>query len=464
MATYRGTKPEQTGDIRKDVSRLYDALYQMDEEFRYLFGHLDSENFTGYAMSSIKKTIDGITLSVRGVKDDLTDSISEIRQTMDKISLSVETADGKVSITLNGAGGGGGSIDLSGVVTFENLAVSDGKTVINADNIKTGTITGAAFWSENKNAAGSVTGAVGMDGGGIWFFDGGNFDVDAALARLRVEDGVLILTSGEKANDMMIDFGGNVSIYGSSITLNNKLTVHNNGVISAAGALTVGGPLYANGNQIFLKANGVDYLLSHVDTSNNWMSFNYNGYSNQTLASSIYGHGVYLRSSNTVHISCLGATNGQNGDMSLWKSGDYYILSPDVATNTMQLGSSGYRWYKLYAQTASDTSSDRRLKEDIESFDEKYKKLFSGLKPVHYRRKDTPEKKICFGFVAQDVEKALTDSGLEAEDHNILGRYDNDSFAEGKEYSLAYEEFIALNTAMIQELMKRVSALEAKIM
>lgn len=46
MATYRGTKPEQTGDIRKDVSRLFNAFYDADEEMRYLFGHIDTENLT----------------------------------------------------------------------------------------------------------------------------------------------------------------------------------------------------------------------------------------------------------------------------------------------------------------------------------------------------------------------------------------------------------------------------------
>lgn len=46
MATYRGTKPEQTGDIRKDVSRLFNAFYDADEELRYLFGHIDTENLT----------------------------------------------------------------------------------------------------------------------------------------------------------------------------------------------------------------------------------------------------------------------------------------------------------------------------------------------------------------------------------------------------------------------------------
>ena len=210
--------PDTDGkSLDNQVKELKDYIINLHRYIRYAINNIDARNMTLSTAASVRKV------------GDIDNSISEIRQDIDNISLSVTTKNGKVSLALNGAGGGSGTIDLTGMVTFNNLAVSDGKTVINADNIKTGTITGAAFWSENKNAAGSVTGAVGMDGGGIWFFDGGNFDVDAALARLRVEDGVLNLTSGEKASNLMIDFGGNVSIYGSSITLNNKLTVDSAG-------------------------------------------------------------------------------------------------------------------------------------------------------------------------------------------------------------------------------------------
>ena len=57
MATYRGTKPEQTGDVRKDVSRLFNALYDSDEELRYLFGHIDTENLTDHTYAVIADKI-----------------------------------------------------------------------------------------------------------------------------------------------------------------------------------------------------------------------------------------------------------------------------------------------------------------------------------------------------------------------------------------------------------------------
>lgn len=80
---------------------------------------------------------------------------SEIVQLADEISLSVETKNGVASIVI-GTGGTGkeGTIDLTGMVTFENLAASDGKTIINADNIKTGKISAVGiefegYWSDN---------------------------------------------------------------------------------------------------------------------------------------------------------------------------------------------------------------------------------------------------------------------------------------------------------------------------
>ena len=79
---------------------------------------------------------------------------SEIIQLADKISLSVETKNGKVSIVIGTDGTGkAGEIDLTGMVTFSNLETS-GQTVINADNITTGKISAVGielegYWSDN---------------------------------------------------------------------------------------------------------------------------------------------------------------------------------------------------------------------------------------------------------------------------------------------------------------------------
>lgn len=82
------------------------------------------------------------------------DAISKIDQLADSISLSVQTVEGEASIVLSVGGNNKGSVNISGMVTFENLALSDGKTVINADNITTGKISAVGielegYWSDN---------------------------------------------------------------------------------------------------------------------------------------------------------------------------------------------------------------------------------------------------------------------------------------------------------------------------
>lgn len=201
--------PDTDGkSLDNQVRELKDYIINLHRYIRYALNNIDVRNMTLSTAASVRKV------------GDIDTSVSEIIQDVDRISLSVTTKDGKVSLALNGAGGGEGTIDLTGMVTFENLAASDGKTIINADNITTGIINGAAFWSENKDSLGNVTGAVGMDGGGIWFFNGDNFDVDVSRARLRIENDTLNFTSGEVMSDLLIDFGGSVSINGSPITLN----------------------------------------------------------------------------------------------------------------------------------------------------------------------------------------------------------------------------------------------------
>ena len=60
------------------------------------------------------------------------------------------------------------------------------------------------------------------------------------------------------------------------------------------------------------------------------------------------------------------------------------------------------------------------------------------------------------GYIAQDVERALLDSGLSGTDFAALVRDETG-------YRLRYGEFTALHTHMVQKLMDRVDALEQRI-
>ena len=118
---------------------------------------------------------------------------------------------------------------------------------------------------------------------------------------------------------------------------------------------------------------------------------------------------------------------------------------------------------KIRMSEQPDYGSDLRIKKDINYDMSKYEKVFRNLKPCSYRRKDSSDKKEHTGYIAQDVDVALRevgifDSAIVGRDDDFRGNSDGDPMM-----SLRYGEFTAINTYMIQKLMERIDALEARV-
>lgn len=116
-------------------------------------------------------------------------------------------------------------------------------------------------------------------------------------------------------------------------------------------------------------------------------------------------------------------------------------------------------------------TSDRNMKHNIKNIDEKYVEFFKLLRPITFIYNKGHRKHV--GFVAQEIEDALIKTGLTTSDFaGIVIEKNAEVDIEGdgiitkfdKLYSLRYEEFISLNTLMIQGLLDRVNELEKKIL
>ena len=121
---------------------------------------------------------------------------------------------------------------------------------------------------------------------------------------------------------------------------------------------------------------------------------------------------------------------------------------------------------RIVASTNIDTSSDRRLKNNISSDLDRYIPFFMRLQPSVYRFNSGRSGRFHTGFIAQEVEDALRDSGLSTQDFAGLVKCSGLNDAHSKytdEYSLRYAEFISLNTYMIQRLYRRIDELEQKL-
>ena len=110
--------------------------------------------------------------------------------------------------------------------------------------------------------------------------------------------------------------------------------------------------------------------------------------------------------------------------------------------------------------------SDRNVKNSIDYDLSRYRQFLLDLKPCRFKYNEGESGRYHIGMIAQDVEQSLYDNGIDStefsgwckapirdEEHNIVGYT----------YGLRYDAIIPLNTMMIQELVKRLDALETKL-
>lgn len=110
-------------------------------------------------------------------------------------------------------------------------------------------------------------------------------------------------------------------------------------------------------------------------------------------------------------------------------------------------------------------SSDKNVKNSIEYDLSRYRQFLLDLKPCRFKYNEGQSGRYHIGMIAQDMEQSLADNGIAAsefsgwckmpirdENHNITGYT----------YGIRYDSLIPLNTLIIQELVKRVEALEKR--
>lgn len=185
-------------------------------------------------------------------------------------------------------------------------------------------------------------------------------------------------------------------------------------------------------------------------------------------------------------------------------NGSVYVEQSVVANtnNTLTIGDSNHRFNQIWSTNALNSASDKNLKKDIKNLseDDRYLNFFMLLQPKSYLFKDGESGRTHVGFISQDVEAAMEECGLSSlefagfcKDHKVEIRQEMEEIHNpadeetGKEerteqiekqieelvfddegnpvyeYSLRYEEFIALNTMMIQKLHEKNKILEDRV-
>lgn len=140
--------------------------------------------------------------------------------------------------------------------------------------------------------------------------------------------------------------------------------------------------------------------------------------------------------------------------------------------NYMDLGDTDHRWHGVYSVncyiTNCNCSSDKKQKNSIEYNLEKYEDFFFKLKPTQFKFNEGTGDRYHTGFISQDVGDAIIASGLSTQDFAAFVKAPKENLTldaddQDCDYYLRYNEFIALNTHMIQKLYTKIDELENKI-
>lgn len=136
----------------------------------------------------------------------------------------------------------------------------------------------------------------------------------------------------------------------------------------------------------------------------------------------------------------------------------FTIRAPDIYFIPTGVGRLEGTWQ---GTVSSSTTSDFRYKNSIVELPQVYSTLFDNLIPKRFKYNDGTSNRFHTGFIAQDVNEAIKNSGLTTQDFAATVLFNKGE--ENEQWTLRYEEFIALNTWQIQKLKQRVTELENEI-
>lgn len=119
-----------------------------------------------------------------------------------------------------------------------------------------------------------------------------------------------------------------------------------------------------------------------------------------------------------------------------------------------------------YSSVEFSRGSDLRIKNSITYDMDRYAPFFMALKPTAYRLNSGTSNRFHIGFIAQDVEEAILSSGISTNDFAGFVRSSDTDDSHGEcehQCYLRYDNFIALNTFMIQSALKEIKSLREEI-
>lgn len=414
----------QQKEINRENKRIYSLITKTDEEIRLFV----TDEINGIS-SDFSVKLDSITSTVNG----LDGQVSTLEQTASSLQSQIKNANGEIS-------------RLEQYVDSITLSVSNGSTS-STISLKAGSVTIA---SQNISMSGLVT-YTGLSGG------------------TTTIDGACIKTGTISAN--RLDLTGAITFSDLSTSVQNDINdaydmardakdvAYN--VDDTVSGWTYRGTTYIDGSMIqtgtvmaSMLVGGEIRLLTDDEDFAGYIALS--GASSSTYKVIYGGLGAtqLVAEDGDVYIEAYGYVTLDGADGITARS-DFYPSSD----GRYNLGDPSFYWDNVYANTSTATSSDRNRKNTITYDMSKYSALFDALRPTPYKLNDGTSGRTHLGLIAQDVEKAMQETGISTLGFaGLIKSYIGDG---NYRYALRYEEFIAMLIHEVQSLKQRVAELEA---
>ena len=176
----------------------------------------------------------------------------------------------------------------------------------------------------------------------------------------------------------------------------------------------------------------------------------------------LFGYGsprTQIFSNSRIDFFCNGMTSTSETGMSFAYDAPNYNFRPTL-NDTVNLGSSAYKWKCVYAVNGTIQTSDRRYKRDINALDERYEVL-SQLICAKSFIMDIVDERRRIGYIAQELEALVRSVGLSVDECSFINKdwIERKDYT-GWEYSLDYTQ---INTMRIESIQKQINELKVEI-
>lgn len=246
------------------------------------------------------------------------------------------------------------------------------------------------------------------------------------------------------------------SLVGGAINIGSgTFAVDNNGKVTASNMNITGGGIELNGS----LSNSLISLEASDTTGNNY---------------NVWMNGAVLRiSKNDENVITLYGPTGSIGATTIFA--DNYIMSPKLQEENKGYAMSGNdtihtyhcNWTGSQLQFQVDStwvwsSSDKRLKKNVESVSDDYINAIGAVDLIQYNlnRENYSDKELYFGALAQDVVAELEQRGLTDDGIKLLSKQKVSDNDDTLYYGMDYEQFLVLRIAYDE---KRIKELESKV-